>query len=87
MQLSVITDEIDARLAPALDVCAELGIRAVELRTVDGIQIMGDEKHVQDAVQAYVDAGVDVPIVFPLPWGEDRAAVVEQTLSAAVPSK
>ena len=40
MQLSVITDEIDARLGPALDVCAELGIRAVELRTVDGIQIV-----------------------------------------------
>ena len=31
MQLSVITDEIDARLGPALDVCEELGIRAVEL--------------------------------------------------------
>jgi len=24
--------------------------------------------------------------VFPLPWGEDRAAVVEQTLAAALPS-
>jgi L-ribulose-5-phosphate 3-epimerase len=40
VQLSVITDEIDARLGPALDVCEELGIRAVELRTVDGIQIV-----------------------------------------------
>jgi len=40
MQLSVITDEIDARLGPALDVCEELGIRAVELRTVDGVSIV-----------------------------------------------
>ena len=38
MQLSVITDEIDARLGPALDVCEELDIRVVELRTVDGVQ-------------------------------------------------
>ena len=54
---------------------------------VDGVQIMGDERHVQQAVQAYVDAGVDTPIVFPLPWGEDRTAVVEKTLAAALPSK
>ena len=40
MQLSVITDEIDARLGPALDVCEELGIRAVELRTIEGVQIV-----------------------------------------------
>ena len=40
MQLSVITDEIDPRLGPALDVCAELGIGAVELRTIDGVQIV-----------------------------------------------
>ena len=39
---------------------------------VDAIQIMGDEQHVRDAVQAYADNGVDVPIVFALPWGEDR---------------
>ena len=37
--------------------------------------------------QEYVDAGVDTPLVFPLPWGEDRTAVVEQTLAAALPSK
>ena len=36
----MITDEIDARLEPALDVCEELGIRAVELRTVDGVSIV-----------------------------------------------
>jgi L-ribulose-5-phosphate 3-epimerase len=49
MQLSVITDEIDPRLGPALDVCDELGIRAVELRTVDGIQIVD---HTPEALQA-----------------------------------
>jgi sugar phosphate isomerase/epimerase len=49
MQLSVITDEIDSRLEPALDVCEELGIRAVELRTVNGVSIVD---HDPDALQA-----------------------------------
>ncbi len=49
---------------------------------VDAIQIMGDEQHVRDAVQAYSDHGVDVPIVFAIPWGEDRMATVSRTLRA-----
>jgi L-ribulose-5-phosphate 3-epimerase len=48
VQLSVITDEIDARLGRALDVCEELGIRAVELRTVDGVSIVD---HAPESVQ------------------------------------
>ena len=49
---------------------------------VDAIQIMGDEQHVRDAVQAYRDRGVDVPIVFAIPWGEDRRETVSRTLRA-----
>jgi hypothetical protein len=50
---------------------------------VDGIDVMGDADHVRATVQAYADGGVDVPIVFPLPWGEDRMGVVKATLEAA----
>jgi len=64
----------------------DAAIAAVSDEWVDGVQIMGDERRVRDATQAYVDAGVDIPIVFPLPWGEDRSAVVEKTLSAALPA-
>jgi hypothetical protein len=32
---------------------------------------------------AYADAGVDVPVLMPLPWGTDRAAVIDATLVAA----
>jgi probable F420-dependent oxidoreductase len=49
---------------------------------VDGIQIMGDAAHVKQAVQEYTDNGVDTPIVFALPWGEDRRATVSETLRA-----
>jgi probable F420-dependent oxidoreductase len=51
---------------------------------VDGIQIMGTASHVRDAVRAYRDNGVDTPIVFALPWGEDRRATVGETLRALV---
>ena len=52
----MITDEIDARLAPALDVCAELGIRAVELRTVDGIQIVDHTPAALQSMREELDA-------------------------------
>ena len=57
-------------------------LEAISDAWVDAIQIMGDEQHVRDAVQAYADHGVDVPIVFALPWGEDRMATVSNTLRA-----
>jgi L-ribulose-5-phosphate 3-epimerase len=40
MRLSVVTDEIDEDLARALDVCSDLGITVVEIRSVDGKNIV-----------------------------------------------
>jgi alkanesulfonate monooxygenase SsuD/methylene tetrahydromethanopterin reductase-like flavin-dependent oxidoreductase (luciferase family) len=57
-------------------------LAAIGDQWVDDIQIMGDAEHVRSGVQAYADAGVDVPIVFALPWGEDRRATVSATLHA-----
>jgi hypothetical protein len=37
---------------------------------------------VRDAVGEYARNGVEVPIVFALPWGEDRRATVRATLEA-----
>jgi len=48
---------------------------------VDDIQIMGDAAHVRAKVEAYEQAGAH-PIVFALPWGEDRRATVSATLHA-----
>jgi probable F420-dependent oxidoreductase len=58
-------------------------LSAVSDEMVDGIDVMGDAGHVHDTVRAYADNGVDVPIVFPLPWGPDRMAVIDATLRAA----
>jgi L-ribulose-5-phosphate 3-epimerase len=56
VQLSVITDEIAAGLGPALDVCEELGIGAVELRTIDGVQIVDQAPEALHGMRQELDA-------------------------------
>jgi len=59
-------------------------VAAVSDRMVDGIDVMGDPDTVRDTMQAYVDAGVDVPVLMPLPWGSDRRAAADLTIRAAL---
>jgi len=61
----------------------EGALSAVSDEMVDGIDVMGDVDVVAATVKAYADGGVDEPIVFPLPFGDDPMAVVETTLKAA----
>jgi len=35
-------------------------------------------------VKTYIDAGVEHPILMPMPWGEDRRAVTDATMRAAI---
>ena len=58
-------------------------LAAVSDDMVDGIDVMGDADTVRGTVEAYVDAGVEVPILMPLPWGQDRRQVIEDTMRAA----
>jgi probable F420-dependent oxidoreductase len=58
-------------------------VAAVSDEMVDGIDVMGDAEHVGATVKAYVDEGVDEPIVFVLPYGDDPMAIVDATLKAA----
>ena len=59
-------------------------VAAVSDRMVDAIDVMGDEDTVAATMRSYVDAGVDVPVVMPLPWGKDRRSVAERTIRAAI---
>jgi probable F420-dependent oxidoreductase len=59
-------------------------LAAVSDDFVDAIDIMGDAAHVRASMQSYVDGGVDVPILMPLPWGPDRWTVIDETLRAAI---
>jgi probable F420-dependent oxidoreductase len=59
-------------------------LAAVSDAMVDAIDVMGDADRVRQTIESYVDAGVDVPVLMPLPWGPDRMAVIEHTMRAAV---
>ena len=88
MRLSVITDEIDGRLEPALDVCAELGIEAIELRIVDGVQIVDHGEDALHAIRGVLDArGLQVCAIAS-PYlkcdpGDGDPEVLERALTAA----
>lgn len=64
----------------------EGALAAVSDRFVDAIDFMGTPDEVRDFGQAYVDAGVDVPVLMPLPWGPDRRQVITDTMRAFVPA-
>ena len=59
-------------------------VAAVSDRMVDAIDVMGDPDTVHGTMRAYADAGVDVPVLMPLPWGADRRASAAATIRAAV---
>ncbi len=58
-------------------------VAGVSDRMLDAISIVGDEKLVARAVAAYREAGVDVPVVFPVVPRNGGAEAVESTLRAA----
>lgn len=60
----------------------EGALAAVSDAMVDAIDVVGDADLVRATRRAYVDAGVDQPVLMALPWGEDRRKVVDATLEA-----
>lgn len=62
-------------------------LEAVSDTMIGAIDICGDADHVAGAVAAYRAAGVEHPVVMPLPWSVDRSAdrqaIVDATLRAA----
>jgi probable F420-dependent oxidoreductase len=80
-------DEIDALRRARESRDRDGAVAAMSDRMVDAIDICGDAAEVAGAVRSYRDAGVDVPVVMPLPWGEDRVATIEATIDAVAPAR
>jgi probable F420-dependent oxidoreductase len=59
-------------------------VAAVSDQMVDAIDVLGDADHVRRTVLDYAAAGLDEPVIMPLPWGPDRAVVLDDTLRAAI---
>src|SRR6202035_5280743 len=88
VRLSVITDEIDPGLARALDVCEELGIEAVELRTLDGVQVVERADAELAAIRDELDRRGFTVCAIASPFlkcdrGEDQDDVLARALRAA----
>ena len=73
-------DEVRARQAKR-DYYGALA--AVSERMIQSIDFIGSAPEVTDFVRDYVDAGVERPVLMPLPWGDDRWAVTKATMAAA----
>ncbi len=59
-------------------------VAAVSERMIQAIDFIGSESEVTSFVKSYIDAGVEHPVLMPMPWGEDRRAVTEATMQAAI---
>ena len=77
-------DEVDALNLAMASKDRDAAVAAISDRMIDSINICGSSATVAEAVQQYREAGVQVPVIMPMPWGEDRAAVILATLRAAV---
>ena len=75
-------DEVAALRAARAAGDRDRAVAAISDRMADAIDICGDATTVASAVAAYRAAGVQVPVIMPLPWGDDRRAVIDATLEA-----
>ena len=62
----------------------EGAVAAVSERMIQAIDFIGSESEVTSFIKSYGDAGVEHPVLMPMPWGEDRRAVTEATMLAAI---
>ena len=58
-------------------------LAAISEKMIQAIDFIGSDSEVTAFVQSYLDAGVEHPVLMPMPWGEDRVAVTKATMTAA----
>jgi len=76
-------DEVDALRARQAEKDRDGALAAISERMIQAINFIGAEDEVTDFVRSYVDAGVEHPVLMPMPWGEDRFEVTRRTMVAA----
>ena len=59
-------------------------VDAVSEKMIQAIDFIGSQSEVTQFVKSYIDAGVEHPILMPMPWGDDRKAVTKATMEAAI---
>ncbi|MFM7509541.1 MAG: LLM class flavin-dependent oxidoreductase [Actinomycetota bacterium] len=75
-------EEIEALRAAREAGDRDAAVAAMSDRMCDQIDVCGDAAHIRATVGEYRSAGVDVPVIMPLPWGEDRRRTIDDTIDA-----
>ncbi len=77
---SAEVDELRARQAER---DRDGALAAISEKMIQAIDFIGDAGQVTSFMRSYVEAGVEHPVLMPMPWGEDRLAVTQATMAAA----
>ncbi|WP_423920559.1 LLM class F420-dependent oxidoreductase [Candidatus Poriferisodalis sp.] len=75
-------DEVDEARARQSERDREGALAAISNEMIQAIDFIGSPAEIGEFARTYVDAGVEHPVLMPLPWGEDRRAVADETMEA-----
>ena len=64
----------------------EGALSAISDKMIQAIDFIGTTAEVKDFVDSYAEAGVEHPILMPMPWGENREKVAVETMQAVFSS-
>ncbi len=77
-------DEVDLLRTKFAEKDREGAVGAISERMVQAIDFIGSESDVSHFVKSYIDAGIEYPVLMPMPWGDDRRYVTDATMRAAI---
>lgn len=62
----------------------EGALNAISEKMIQAIDFIGSKMQVTEFVRSYIEAGVEHPILMPMPWGDNRMEVTTNTMEAAI---
>jgi len=77
-------EEVDTLRARQAERNRDGALAAISERMIQAIDFIGNETEVTAFVRRYVEAGVEHPVLMPMPWGADRLEVTRKTMEAAI---
>ncbi len=75
-------DEVDEARGRQSERDRDGALAAISDEMIQAIDFIGTPAEIGAFARAYVDAGVEHPVLMPLPWGDDRRAVTDATVTA-----
>ena len=76
------TAEVDEARARQAERDREGALAAISNEMIQAIDFIGTPDEIGAFARTYVEAGVEYPVLMPLPWGDDRRAVTQETMEA-----